>query len=183
MEDLPWRRILLIGFMGSGKSTVGRLLAKRVGWSFTDADRHVEKEAGRRIPQIFREDGEEGFRRIERRVMRRLLGEDGRVIATGGGWPCRSGRLDRVPGGSLSIWLSVSPEAAFQRVSGDRKGGARPLLEVDDPPARIQALIEEREPYYRRADWWVVTDRARPKDIVQHIAERLEGESGRWPGV
>lgn len=169
--------------MGSGKSTVGSLLARRIGWSFTDADRRIEEERGRSIPRIFREDGEDGFRRIERRVMRRLLREDGTVIATGGGWPCRPGRLDRVPDGSLSIWLRVAPEAAFRRVSGDREGGVRPLLEVDDPPARIRALIAEREPYYRRADWWVPTDHDRPQDIVEYIAGRLVEESGRPPGV
>ncbi len=169
--------------MGSGKSTVGSLLARRIGWSFTDTDRRIEEEGGRAIPRIFREDGEEGFRRIEHRVVRRLLREDGTVIATGGGWPCRPGRLERVPDGSLSIWLRVSPEASFERVSGDGGGTARPLLEVEDPSARIRALITEREPYYRRADWWVPTDRGRPQDIVEHIAGRLVEESARPPGV
>ena len=105
------------------------------------------------------------------------------VIATGGGWPCRPGRLDRVPDGSLTIWLRVSPEAAFERVFGDGEGGARPLLDVGDPSARVRALIAEREPYYRRADWWVPTDRGRPQDIVERITGRLVEESGRPPGV
>ena len=174
MGQFPYRRILLVGFMGSGKSTVGRLLARRIGWSFVDVDRLIEEEEGREIPRIFREDG---FRRIEHRIVRRLLLEDVVVLAPGGGWPCRPGRLEGVPGDTLSIWLRVSPEKALERVRGG--GGGRPLLEVEDPPSRTRVLIAEREPYYRCADWWVATDLHSPLETVERVTERLERDPGR----
>lgn len=163
--------------MGSGKSTVGRVLARRIGWSFVDVDRLIEEEEGREIPRIFREDGEEGFRRIEHRIVRRLLLEDDIVLAPGGGWSCRPGRLEGVPADTLSIWLRVSPEKALERVRGHR--GGRPLLEVEDPPSRTRVLLAGREPYYRRADWWVATDLHSPLETVERVTERLERDPER----
>lgn len=173
----PFRRILLVGFMGSGKSTVGSLLASRVGWEFIDVDELVEEEDGRPIPRIFREDGEEGFRRIEHRIAGRLLGEDEVVLAPGGGWPCRPGRLEGAGKDTLSIWLRVSPERAWERVRS--QGARRPLLEVSDPLRRIRGLIAEREPYYRNANWWVDTDLHLPPETVRRVTQHLEKEPER----
>ena len=147
-----------------------------------DVDRLIEQEEGRGIPRIFREDGEDGFRKIEHRIAGRLLLEDDVVVAPGGGWPCRPGRMEEVPEGTLSIWLRISPEAALGRVRGQQ--GGRPLLDVDDPLSRIRALIAEREPYYRRADWWIATDLHSPLETVERVAERLNRtrSMGRSPG-
>jgi len=163
--------LVLVGFMGSGKSTVGRLLGKELGWTFRDLDAEIVRREGRGIPAIFREDGEAGFREIEHRVAGHLLVESDLVLASGGGWPCRAGRLEALPPGTLSIWLQVSADTSFERVGA--QAATRPLLQVEDPPSRIRELIAEREPYYRGAHWWVDTDLHSPPEIVRQVAARL----------
>ena len=170
------RRILLVGFMGSGKSAVGRRLARRLRWRFFDQDREVERQAGRSVPEIFREEGESGFRELENAVARRLLGEDRAVIATGGGWPCFPGRLEDLPAGTLSVWLRVSPEVAVARAKGSRT--VRPLLQVEDPLARARTLLEAREPFYRKARWEAGTDHRAPHAVARELVDRLRGEFG-----
>ncbi len=172
-----FRRILLVGFMGSGKSTVGPLLARELGWRFVDLDTAVEREAGRTISHIFREEGEEAFRAVEDRMARRLLGEDLIVLASGGGWPCRPGRMEALPENTLSIWLAVPPELALERARG--QGTERPLLDVPDPLRRTRELLVRREPYYRAAHWWVDTERRTPPEVVGRVVDHLRTEPER----
>jgi shikimate kinase len=174
---VPFRRVVLVGFMGSGKSTVGPLLAEKLGWTFRDLDAEIERREARGIPAIFREEGETGFRAIEHRVAGDLLHEDDLVLASGGGWPCRPGRLEALPPGTLTIWLRVSPEAVFGRTGAD--AAMRPLLQVEDPPSRIRELLVEREPYYRGAQWWVDTDLHPPPEIARQVASRLREDPER----
>jgi shikimate kinase len=173
----PVRRVVLVGFMGSGKTTLGSLLARQMGWTFLDLDEEIERREGREIPRIFEEDGEETFREIEQHAASDVLRTDDLVIASGGGWPCRPGRLESVPPGTLSVWLKVSPEAVLERVRG--QGVRRPLLEVEEPLKRIRELLAEREPYYRKARWWVDTELHSPREIVRRMIERLTVNPGR----
>lgn len=166
-----------MGFMGSGKTTVGRFLADGLGWRFVDLDEMIEAEEGRTIPTIFREDGEEGFREIEDTLAQRLLLEDRIVLSSGGGWPCREDRLESLPDGTFSVWLQVSAEAALERVG--RQGARRPLLEVTDPSVQVAKLLADREPYYRRAACWIDTEVLVPMEAARRIAECMQEDFER----
>ena len=180
-STLPYRRILLVGFMGSGKSTVGPLLGDELGWRYVDADEVVEARAGRPIARIFREDGEAAFRRLEDEVTRGLLTESSVVIASGGGWPCAEGRLDAVGEGGLSIWLRVRPDTALQRTREQARiwKTERPLLSVERPLERIRELLRQREPFYGRADWTVSTEGRSPREVARMVLDRLRTEPER----
>ena len=163
--------------MGSGKTTVGALLAAELGWEFLDLDAEIERREGREIPAIFREEGEAAFRAIEHHVARELLGGERLVLASGGGWPCRPDRLEALPAGTLTVWLRVSADASFDRTGAHAV--TRPLLQVADPPSRIRELLAEREPYYRGAHWWVDTDLHSPPEIARQVAQRLRDDPER----
>lgn len=157
--------------MGAGKTSVGRALATRLGWRFVDVDAAVERQAGLGIPEIFRLRGEARFRELEALAASSLLTESGVVIATGGGWAARPGRLDELPSGTVSVWLDVSPEEAVRRAEG--QPGGRPLLEVGDPLATARALLEKRAKHYRRATVRVDTDGRSVDDVTSRILENL----------
>lgn len=163
--------------MGSGKSTVGPLLAEALGWRFVDADRRVEAEEGRTIPEIFRDDGEEAFREIEHRVTSALLARSSLVIASGGGWPCRESRLEALPRDTLSVWLRVGAERALERTRSEAAG--RPLLDVEDPLERARELLGHREPFYRKARWSVDTEVHSPASAADMVARRLRTDPER----
>lgn len=170
-SDAPVRRVLLVGFMGSGKTTVGRILAERLGWSFVDFDERIEARLRRSVERIFREMGEAEFRRVEAEVGRDLVGRDRVVLASGGGWPARPGRLEGLPPGTLTVWLRVSPEEALRRVR--RAEEVRPLLERPDALAEAGRLLSEREPYYRRAALALDTEGAPAEELARSIEERM----------
>jgi shikimate kinase len=175
--SFPYTRILLIGFMGSGKSTVGRLLASELEWVHIDLDAEIERREGRTVGRIFDEDGEEGFRAIEGRVAREALDRDRVVISAGGGWPCREGRMEALDAATLSIWLRVPPERAVERAS--REGTERPLLRGNDPVGVARELQSKRERYYQKARWQVDTEARSPEEVVRVVTERLGKDSGR----
>jgi shikimate kinase len=166
------RRILLVGFMGSGKSTVGALLAARLGWSFFDFDVEIARRAGRSVEEIFREEGEASFRSLEAEVGRDLLREDRAVLATGGGWPASEGRMESVGEDTLSVWLQVSAESSLERIRG--AAPARPLLAVPDPRERAERLLAERSGYYGRARLHLDTETTSPGELVDTILRHLE---------
>jgi shikimate kinase len=171
------RRVLLVGFMGSGKSTVGPLLAERLSWRFVDFDDVVEEREGLSVAEIFGRHGEGRFRRVEAEVAERLLGEDHIVLGSGGGWAAAPGRLDALPNGTLSVWLQVSPAEAVERVSPE--AAVRPLLAGGDPLAAAEALLSERARHYGHAHLKVETDGRTPQDVAAEILTLLE----RWtPG-
>lgn len=167
----PLLRVLLVGFMGSGKTSVGREVAARLGWRFEDFDRAVEAEEGRSVAEIFALHGEPYFREAERRVGERLLRKERVVLAAGGGWAAVPGRLRAVPVGTASFWLRVSPEEALRRVS--REPGARPLLDRPDALRVASRLVAERSPGYRQASWTVDTDRSSVEDVSAEILRVL----------
>ena len=173
------RRIVLLGFMAAGKTTVGRLLAARLGWSFVDLDEEIERTEGRTVPAIFRDEGEDVFRALEAEIGRAALTRDRVVIAPGGGWVAGPGGLADLPGGTLSVWLRISAEEALQRASAaGEPAAARPLLAGEDPLARARLLLAAREPMYRRAALWVETGGRAPADVVDEILGGVEAEDG-----
>jgi len=170
------RRILLVGFMGSGKSTVGPRVAAALGWRYRDFDQEIEARAGCTVARIFARDGEAAFRSLEADVADDLLREDHVVLGSGGGWAAVSGRLDGLPAGTLSVWLRVTPEDAVARVRA--QVDSRPLLATDDPLATARALLMRRESRYARAQCEVDTTGLSPEDVTRSILSRI-GSAGR----
>jgi shikimate kinase len=142
-------KVVLVGIMGAGKSTVGRLLADRLGYGFVDLDDEVEALAGRSIPEIFDAGGETLFRELEAEATERQDEATGTVLAAGGGWMARPEIRDRWPG-SVRVWLRVMPEEAWNRLSSD--AAARPLLGRDRPRESLELLLAEREAAYELAE-------------------------------
>ena len=161
--------------MASGKSTVGPLLAARLGWSFLDVDAVVSEEVGLRVNEIFELRGEAFFRRHEHAATCRALARDRYVVATGGGWPARAGRLEDLDPSTVSVWLDVPVEELLRRI---RTGpGERPLLEGPDPEMRVRELVRDREPFYRRATL-TVDGKGLPEQVAERIAHGLFGARG-----
>ncbi len=161
-------RVVLVGFMGAGKTTVGRLVSHALGWRFVDQDQEVEAVEGRTVSEIFAETGEAHFREVEDQVAQRLLGQKGLVIGTGGGWGAGS-VLAALPPHTLSVWLRVSAEEAVRRtsVAADK----RPLLATEDALETARMLLAERTPFYRVAHLEVDTEALKPEDVSARILE------------
>jgi len=164
------QRIVLVGFMAAGKSTVGRRLAHALGWDFHDLDEVVEAREGRRVAAIFAESGEAFFRQVEAHAAEECLSGDRLVLATGGGWAAQPGRLQAVPPGTLTVWLKVSAEEAVRR-SGE--GETRPLLARPDRLEAAVALLRQRAPRYAAADVEVDTDGRTAEDVSAEILARV----------
>lgn len=169
-------RVLLVGFMGSGKTQVGRALARRLDWAFHDFDQEIESRVGLSIPEIFRRHGEAFFRRVEEEVGREALQERRAVLASGGGWPAVRGRMEGAGSDTLSVWLRVTPEEAVRRAR--REGSGRPLLAGDDALSRARVLLEEREPFYAKADVVLDSTQTAPEELARQI-ENLMNEERR----
>lgn len=175
---LGGRPIVLIGMMGSGKTTVGRRLAARLGLDFVDSDAEIETAAAMTIAEIFANRGEEEFRAGEARVIARLLREHSGVIATGGGAFMREETRAAIAESAVSVWLNADFELLFARVS---KRATRPLLQTPDPRGTLKALIDARYPVYALADI-TVTSRDVPHDavvadLIVNLAKFLETRS------
>jgi shikimate kinase len=167
----PPERIVLVGFMGAGKSTVGRILARRLRYAFEDMDRRIEKRAGRSIAEIFAREGEPGFRALEREEARALQQLSRRVIAAGGGAFAREDTRALLQQGAVTVWLRVGLETVLARVPQD---GSRPLAGSRDI---MRALLAEREPSYREAD--VVVDAAAPpEEVAERVLALVRGRTG-----
>jgi shikimate kinase len=162
-------RIVLVGFMGAGKSTIGRRLAHRLDYRFEDMDRRIEKRAGRTIARLFRDSGEAAFRELEREEARAVQALSGVVVAAGGGAFAQDETRALLRQGALTVWLQCSLETAIARVRPD---GRRPLAANH---AIMRALLAEREPSYRQADVAVDTSGRTPRQVVDRIVELIEG--------
>ena len=165
------RRIVLIGFMGAGKSTVGPVLAASIGWEFVDLDDEVARREGMPVHEIIRERGIAGFRRLESTVGRELLRYRDTVISVGGGWPAEPGHMDMLGNGTVSIWLRVGTEAALDRIAASDT--VRPLLQVGDPMRTAESLLRERIPYYRRGNFAVDTEDRAPDEVAVEILKHI----------
>jgi shikimate kinase len=164
--DRHIQNIALIGFMGTGKSSVGRLVASQLHFTFVDTDELIESRAGRSISEIFAEAGEPAFRQIERQVVEELARTHRMVISSGGGLAAQPDNLASLKEHALIVCLWASPEVIWERV---RHQSHRPLLQDPDPMARIRALLAAREPFYRQADVLVNTEMRSVKEVVHHV--------------
>jgi shikimate kinase len=166
--------IFLVGPMGSGKSTVGRALARRIGFDFFDSDREIESRCGVDIPTIFDYEGEVGFRDREQRIIDELTAVPGIVLATGGGAILREANRKHLSGRGHVILLKVDIQEQLRRVAFDAN---RPLLRTEDPEARLKALMLEREPIYKSvAHAEISTDSRRMYHVVGRILRHLNNE-------
>lgn len=166
-------RVILVGFMGSGKSTVGRALADRLAWELIDFDDEIERAQGQTIVEIFRESGEAAFRGLEAQLTERLRDRRQAVLAPGGGWMVRTDLVDVLRPGSLIVWLRARPETLYRRHLG--QGVQRPLLAGERPREAIGVILAEREQYYKKADVAVDTDGKDPATVADEIIARLAG--------
>jgi shikimate kinase len=163
-DDAP---IFLIGFMASGKTTVGRLLAERLDWAFVDLDKVIEDAAGKTVPDIFAAEGEAGFRKRETEALREVAKRRKTVVATGGGAPCRDENIEAMLAEGRVFWLDVPAEEAVRRAG---KSSGRPLLDAAaDAVAAAQKLLRARRPFYERAHAGVETLDRTPRQIVEGL--------------
>lgn len=166
------RNLALIGFMGTGKSTVGHGVAHQLGFDFIDTDHLVESRAGKTIADIFAQDGEAAFRGLERQVVEDLGQRDRTVIATGGGLGANLDHLASLKRHALIVCLWTTADVIWERV---RHQTHRPLLRVPDPLGRIRELLAQREPFYRHADVLVNTGPRQLRDVIQHVVREFAG--------
>ena len=183
---MPERRglIYLTGFSGTGKTSVGRLVADALGWELVDTDELIGKRAGAPIVDIF-EQGEDHFRKLEREVLEEIAQHDGAVVSTGGGLPvdARNRRLMNASG--VTVRLDASPETIYMRLKkgsrdsdGDGRGLIRPMIQEEgsEPPVeRIRKLLEERERAYAEADATVDTELLTPEEAAEQVVEAWRG--------
>jgi shikimate kinase len=164
--------IALVGMPGGGKSTVGRQLARRLGWRFVDADSVIERRIGTSIREFFDREGEQAFREIETDVIGDLADKHHQVIATGGGVVLRSANRQQLREHCQVVYLRSSPEELFRRLKHDT---SRPLLQVADPQSRLRELYQQRDPLYREvADFIVDTGRPSVGALVNMVLMQLE---------
>lgn len=167
-------RIVLLGFMGSGKSTIGKLLAHRMGLRFTDLDEFIEKESGKKIDEIFTVEGEDSFRKLERNYFRRLMRRNNQVIATGGGTPCFFNTMEIIRQKSVSVYLKASTAALHKRLGIDKK--SRPLLKNINPeemPKFIREKLLLREKFYLCSDITISCGIKTPVTLAKMIEEKI----------
>jgi shikimate kinase len=162
--------IALIGFMGTGKSTVGQLVAGMLKFKFVDTDEMIEGMAHRRISEIFATDGEARFRQYETQAVERLKDLTMTVISTGGGLVTNPENLASLKQHSLVVCLWCSAEGILKRVGHQTH---RPLLQVENPLERIRALLSERSPAYRQADILVSSEFRKPREVATHVVHQF----------
>ncbi len=171
------RHVVLVGLPGSGKSTVGRLAADRLGAPLFDIDSLLVRQMGRPVDQIFGMMGEAAFRQIERDAVSAASGGPPAVIVPGGGWAAQPGQLEAARPSSIIIYLKCGPGVAAKRIE---QGEARPLVAGPDPAQRLKVLLEGREPWYRLADYVVASDTRAADGVAQEVVE-LARRHGGWP--
>jgi shikimate kinase len=160
-------RVVLLGYMTSGKSTVGQALARRLEWDFLDFDVEIERREGRTIKEIIGDQGQEAFRSMEAALTAEVSERPRIVLAPGGGWILRPEQLDPLGATTLSVWLRVSVDETVRRLRADSID--RPFREHPDPRGMISSMLAEREPLYRLADISVPAEGRSPEAIAFEI--------------
>ena len=164
------RNLALVGFMGVGKSSAGRLAAELLGFKFVDTDEMIEQRAGMCISEIFRTQGEPAFRQLEKDVVAELATFTDTVISTGGGLATNEENLNSLKDHALVCCLWAGPDTIWRRVHHQSH---RPLLNGPDPEAKIRELLEQREPHYRKADVLLNTEMRPLKEVAQHLVHQF----------
>ena len=165
------QNIALIGFMGTGKSSVGQIVAAQLHFTFLDTDQLIESRVGKTISEVFAQNGEAAFREMEHKLVRELESRTQLLISTGGGLPINPENMASLKTHSLVVCLWASPEKIWERV---RHQSHRPLLHDPDPLAKIRNLLNVREPFYRQADVLVNTELRSVKEVAQQIVHQFQ---------
>ncbi len=164
------KNIVLAGFMGTGKTEVGRVLAQRLGYVLVDVDDEIEKEQKMKISDIFGRSGEPAFRDIESAMIKKLAQLGKAVISTGGGAVLRQENIDSLRSKGVLVCLTASAETIFDRT---KRSNDRPLLKVDDPLGKIKELLALRRPCYQKADIAIETEDKTPVEVAEEIIEKV----------
>jgi len=162
--------------MGTGKSSVGRLVADQLQFEFLDTDHLIETRAGKAISDIFEQNGEPAFRELERDLVKELASRTRTVISTGGGLPINSANLNSLKEHALVVCLWSSPEKIFERV---REQSHRPLLHPPDPLAKIRSLLTTREPFYKQADVLLNSEFRSIREVAQQVILQFRLATGQ----
>jgi shikimate kinase len=168
----PMPNLYLVGFMGVGKSAVGRKVARELRYRFLDSDHQIEKKAGKMIPAIFAEDGEAAFRQMEREFIESGHSDQGCVVSCGGGLVVEEGMSDLLKEKGVVVCLFASAETVIERTS---RNANRPLLNVDHPEERVRQLLAEREPIYMNAGACITTEGRTMTEVVRHVVRTYMG--------
>jgi shikimate kinase len=166
----PIHNLALIGFMGTGKSSVGRLAADLLRFTYFDTDQVIEARAHKSVRDIFAQDGESAFRQWERRIVEELTRRTKTVISTGGGLPANEENLVSLKTHALVVCLWASPEIIYERV---KEHSHRPLLNEPEPLEKIRKLLAVREPYYRQADVLVNTGQRNVREVTTQVIHQF----------
>jgi len=167
--------IALIGFMGVGKTAVGKVLAEKLRRQFVELDSLIEQKAGKSIPDIFQQDGETAFRKLEIEVTKEVSRNRNLVIACGGGIVLNKINVDRLRENARMVYLTASSSVILKRVANEE--GQRPLLEADNKALNIRELLEFRKPFYERAaDITIDTSKLDVDSVVEQIIEKLKDD-------
>ena len=168
------KNVILIGFMGTGKTSTGKMLASKLGCAFIDMDQKIEEEAGKRIPEIFAQQREAHFRQLERDLVERLSARRNAVISTGGGTVKNPENVTTFKKSGIIICLSASVDAVLERT---KRHGTRPVLDQADQGDRrkaVESLMEERKNLYQQADFTIDTSDLSPLQVVENIVRYLK---------
>jgi shikimate kinase len=169
--------LILVGLMGCGKSSIGRILSARLGCPYRDVDALIEKEQGRSIVEIFAKEGEAHFRGLEREMIRRIADERGIIVSIGGGAFVDPENRAALKEAGITVYLRAEPEVLYERV---RHSSHRPLLAGDDGLAKLRALLEAREPAYREAHCTIETDAMSSLDVARALTTMFYPLEPSW---
>ena len=164
------RNLILVGLMGAGKSAVGRIVASQLAIPFVDSDLEIERVSRMTIPELFAAYGEEEFRALETRVMKRLLKSGPRVVSTGGGAFINERTRKHIKKGGLSVWLKADLDVLWERVN---KRDTRPLLKTENPKQTLEGLMNARYPIYAQADITVLSRDVRKEIMADEVLKAM----------